>query len=131
MREVKYDGAYMFKYSPREGTKSYKMGDDVPEETKQKRLQEIIDLQHQISLEKNQSLIGKNEVILIDGLSKKSDQFLSGRTGTNKVVIIPFNENIQEGSYIKIKIERATSATLFGQFLESIYTDNEKIALTV
>jgi tRNA-2-methylthio-N6-dimethylallyladenosine synthase len=130
MQEVKYDGAYMFKYSPREGTKSFKMGDDVPEETKQKRLQEIIDLQHKISFSKNQSLLGKDEIILIDGLSKKSDLFLSGRTGTNKVVIIPFNENIREGSYVKIKIERATSATLFGQFLEFIYPDSEKFALT-
>jgi tRNA-2-methylthio-N6-dimethylallyladenosine synthase len=130
MQQVKYDGAYMFKYSPREGTKSFKMSDDVPEETKQKRLQEIIDLQHKISFEKNQSLIGKDEIILIDGLSKKSDKFFSGRTGTNKVVIIPFNENIMEGSYIKIKIERATSATLFGQPLEFIYPDSEKFALT-
>ncbi|MDR3627802.1 MAG: tRNA (N6-isopentenyl adenosine(37)-C2)-methylthiotransferase MiaB, partial [Ignavibacteriaceae bacterium] len=64
MQEVKYDGAYMFKYSPREGTKSYKMGDDVPEETKTKRLQEIIDLQHKISFEKNQMLVDKDEVIL-------------------------------------------------------------------
>jgi len=59
MQEVKYDGAYMFKYSPRGGTKSYKMGDDVPEETKAKRLQEIIDLQHKISFEKNQALLAK------------------------------------------------------------------------
>jgi len=125
MQEVKYDGAYMFKYSPREGTKSYKMGDDVPEETKAKRLQEIIDLQHKISFEKNQALIGKDEIILIEGLSKKSDQFLSGRTGTNKVVIIPFEDKIKEGVYIKVKIERATSATLFGHFLEFTYPNNK------
>jgi tRNA-2-methylthio-N6-dimethylallyladenosine synthase len=130
MQEVKYDGAYMFKYSPREGTKSYKMGDDIPEETKAKRLQEIIDLQHKISFEKNQLLVGKDEIILIEGFSKKSDQFLSGRTDTNKVVIIPFDENIKEGSYVKVKVERATSATLFGQLPEFIYPNDEKFALT-
>jgi tRNA-2-methylthio-N6-dimethylallyladenosine synthase len=130
MQEVKYDGAYMFKYSPREGTKSYKMGDDVPEETKTKRLQEIIDLQHKISFEKNQALVDKDEVILVEGLSKKSDLFLAGRTDTNKVVIIPFDEKIKEGSYVKVKIERATSATLFGWFLEFVYPGGEKLALT-
>jgi len=130
MQQVKYDGAYMFKYSPREGTKSFKMGDDVPEETKKKRLQEIIDLQHKISYEKNQQVVGKDETILIEGLSKKSDLFLSGRTDTNKVVIIPFDEKIKEGSYVKVKIERATSATLFGQYLENIYPNDEKLALT-
>ena len=130
MQQVKYDGAYMFKYSPREGTKSYKMSDDVPEETKTKRLQEIIDLQHKISFEKNQELISKEEMVLIEGLSKKSDQFLAGRTDTNKVVIIPLDEKIKEGSYVKVKIDRATSATLFGSFLEFIYPGGEKLALT-
>jgi tRNA-2-methylthio-N6-dimethylallyladenosine synthase len=128
MNEVKYDGAYMFKYSPREGTKSYKMNDNVPEEIKTKRLQEIIDLQQKISFEKNQQLVGNEEIILIEGLSKKSDQFLSGRTDTNKVVIMPFEDNIKEGSYIKVKIERATSATLFGQFREFIYPTENKLA---
>jgi tRNA-2-methylthio-N6-dimethylallyladenosine synthase len=117
MRDVKYDGAYMFKYSPREGTKSFKMGDDVPDEIKTKRLQEIIDLQQKISYDLNQSLIGKEEIMLVEGLSKKSDQFLSGRTDSNKVVIIPFDERIKEGDYIKVKINRATSATLFGDVL--------------
>lgn len=130
MQEVKYDGAYMFKYSPREGTKSYKMGDDVAEETKSKRLQEIIDLQHKISFEKNQLLVGKDEMILIEGLSKKSDQFLSGRTDTNKVVIIPFDEKLKEGSYVKVRIDRATSATLFGQTLDAFQPVTENIALT-
>ena len=127
MREVKYDGAYMFKYSPREGTKSYKMGDDVPDEVKTKRLQEIIDVQQKISYELNQDLINKEEIILIEGLSKKSDQFLSGRTDTNKVVIIPFNENIKVGDYIRVKINRATSATLFGEQLQDYKIAGERL----
>ncbi len=127
MREVKYDGAYMFKYSPREGTKSFKMGDDVPDEIKTKRLQEIIDLQQNISYDLNQALINKEEVILVEGLSKKSDQFLSGRTDTNKVVIIPFDERIKEGDYVKVKIDRATSATLFGDIVEPATDFNKEI----
>ncbi len=127
MREVKYDGAYMFKYSPREGTKSYKMGDDVPDEVKTKRLQEIIDVQQKISYELNQDLINKEEIILIEGLSKKSDQFLSGRTDTNKVVIIPFNENTKVGDYIRVKINRATSATLFGEQLQDYKIAGERL----
>jgi tRNA-2-methylthio-N6-dimethylallyladenosine synthase len=130
MREVKFDGAYMFKYSPREGTKAYRMKDDVSEGTKSKRLQEIINLQQQISFELNQELIGKEEVVLIEGFSKKSDKFLSGRTGSNKVVIIPFESKIQPGYYIKAKIYRATSATLFGEFAGFANILEESLSLT-
>lgn len=115
IQQVRYDGAYMFKYSPREGTKAYQMTDDVPEDVKLKRLNEIIDLQHQISAEINQSQINSEETILIEGLSKKSDQFLSGRTDTNKIVIIPASDEINTGDYVRVKINRATSATLFGE----------------
>jgi tRNA-2-methylthio-N6-dimethylallyladenosine synthase len=130
MREVKYDGAYMFKYSPREGTKAYKMKDDVTEETKSKRLQEIINLQQQISYELNQELIGKEEVVLVEGHSKKSDMFLSGRTDSNKVVILPEKENIKPGTYTKVKINRVTSATLFGDFSGFSNLAEESLSLT-
>ena len=130
MRKVRYDGAYMFKYSPREGTKAFKMEDDVPEQVKAKRLQEIIDLQQKISYEKNQELIGKEETILVEGFSKKSDQFLSGRTDTNKVAIIPLDQNIKEGDYVKVKIDRATSATLFGRSMESVKREVKDMALS-
>jgi len=129
LREVKYDGAYMFKYSAREGTKAYNMQDDVPDEIKTKRLQEIIELQQQISFKINQGLIGKEETILVEGFSRKSDKFLSGRSDTNKVVIIPFDEIIKQGDYAKIKINRATHATLFGELIEKIISE-EKFALT-
>ncbi|MDD5609723.1 MAG: tRNA (N6-isopentenyl adenosine(37)-C2)-methylthiotransferase MiaB [Ignavibacterium sp.] len=131
IKKVRYDGAYMFKYSPREGTKAYRMNDDVPEDVKSKRLQEIIDIQQQISYEKNQELIGKEEIILIEGFSKKSDEFFSGRTDTNKVVIVPINEKIKVGQYIKVCINKATSGTLFGNYLTHIYPEKEGIALTV
>lgn len=131
MRQVRYDGAFMFKYSPREGTKAFKMGDDVAEEIKGKRLQEIIDLQQQISYEINQSLIGKEEIVLIEGFSRKSDQFFSGRTDTNKVAIIPVDDQIKEGSYIRVKINKATSATLFGDFVDFYFPEEELSAKAV
>jgi tRNA-2-methylthio-N6-dimethylallyladenosine synthase len=130
MRKVKYDGAYMFKYSERPGTKAYEMKDDVPDEIKTKRLQEIIELQQQISFEINQGLIGKEEVILVEGFSRKSDKFLAGRTDSNKVVIIPFDVNINKGYYVKVKINRATHATLFGDLIEMFSPLNKKMALT-
>ncbi|PKL77578.1 MAG: tRNA (N6-isopentenyl adenosine(37)-C2)-methylthiotransferase MiaB [Ignavibacteriae bacterium HGW-Ignavibacteriae-4] len=120
MQKVKYDGAYMFKYSPREGTKAFRMEDDVTEETKSKRLNEIIDLQQTISYELNQNLIGTEEIALVEGFSKKSDEFLAGRTDTNKVVIFPASDDINTGDYVKVKINRATSATLFGDLLEVV-----------
>lgn len=131
MKQVRYDGAYMFKYSPREGTKAYKMDDDVTEEIKTKRLQEIIDIQQQISFEKNQEMIGTNEVILIEGTSKKSRDFVAGRTDSNKVVIIPSNDKIKAGDYVKVKINKATSGTLFGDYISNVEIEKESIALTV
>lgn len=130
MRQVRYDGAYMFKYSPREGTKAYKMGDDVPEEVKTKRLQEIIDLQQHISYEINQNLIGKEEIVLIEGSSRKSDEFLSGRTDTNKVTIIPVQSDIKPGDYVRVKINKATSATLFGEYISHIVFEKNSVVLS-
>jgi len=130
MKQVRYDSAYMFKYSPREGTKAFKMDNDVSEEIKGKRLQEIIDVQQQISFEKNQELIGKDEIILVEGFSKKSDEFIAGRTDTNKVVIVPLNEKIKTGDYLKVKINKATSGTLFGDYLSHIETAKEGIAVS-
>ena len=120
----------MFKYSPREGTKAFKMNDDVSEEVKSKRLQEIIDIQQQISFEKNQELIGKEEIIIVEGFSKKSNDFVFGRTDSNKVVILPINDKIKNSDYIKVKINRATSGTLFGDYLYHVLIEKEGIALT-
>lgn len=115
MEQIRYDGAYMFKYSPREGTKAFRMEDDVPDKIKSRRLQEIIDLQNRISYEINQGLIGKEEVVLVEGYSKRNDQFFSGKTDSNKVVIFPANNRISPGDYIRVRISKATQATLFGE----------------
>ena len=129
MREVKYDGAYMFKYSPREGTKAYRMKDDITEEVKSKRLHEIINIQQQISYQINQVLIGMDEIVLVEGSSRKSNKFFAGRTDTNKVVIFPVNDDIKVGSYVKVKINKATHATLFGYFVEQVNVTNTNLAL--
>ena len=130
MRSIRYDGAYMFKYSPREGTKAFQMEDDIPEEVKGRRLSEIIELQQKISYEINRELIGKEEIILVEGFSKKSDSFLAGRADSNKVVVFPFSEEVKEGDYVRIKINRVTSGTLFGDIINIVLQRNEKLPLT-
>ncbi|OYV85703.1 MAG: tRNA (N6-isopentenyl adenosine(37)-C2)-methylthiotransferase MiaB [Ignavibacteriae bacterium 37-53-5] len=114
MEEVRYDGAYMFKYSPREGTPAYRLGDDVPEDVKSRRLAEIISIQQKISGEVNQSVAGKTVEVMVDGTSRKSDLQLSGRTDTNKTVVFPAGA-FKPGDLVKVKIDRASSATLFGE----------------
>lgn len=114
MRHVRYDGAYTFKYSPRENTKAWSMKDDVPEEVKGERVLEISELQRRITLELNQRLVGTMERILVEGRSKKSEEEWMGRTDSNKTVIFPRTTE-QVGTYVDIRIERCTSATLFGQ----------------
>ena len=114
MEEVRYDGAYMFKYSPREGTPAYKMGDDVSEDVKTRRLGEIISLQQKISYEINESLIGRIFEVMVDGTSRKSDEQLSGRTDTNKTVVFPRGTQ-KAGDVVKVKIDRVSMATLFGE----------------
>ncbi|NUN10087.1 MAG: tRNA (N6-isopentenyl adenosine(37)-C2)-methylthiotransferase MiaB [Ignavibacteriaceae bacterium] len=129
MNKVRYDGAYMFKYSPREGTKAFRMEDDVDEETKTKRLQQIIDLQQRISAEINNALTGTTDIVLVEGFSKKSEQFMSGRTDTNKVVVFPAMDSISPGDYVRVKIIKSTSATLFGDNPEIVdkYQPSEKL----
>jgi len=120
MAKVRYDGAFMFKYSPREGTRAFKYEDDVPENVKSRRLTEIIDQQQIISYEINQELIGTEDIVLVENFSKKSNDFYSGRTDTNKIVILPVGNDVNIGDLVKVKIHKATSATLFGDFVEII-----------
>ncbi len=114
MEEVRYDGAYMFKYSPREGTPAYKMGDDVPDEVKGRRLSEIISLQQRISYEINESVIGRIFEVMVDGTSRKSEAQFSGRTDSNKTVVFPGGP-FKTGEVVRVKIGRASMATLFGE----------------
>ncbi len=118
MERVGYDGAYMFKYSPRERTKAWAMGNDVPEDVKTRRLQEIIEVQNGISARKNEAHIGKTFEVLVEGPSKRDPSEWKGRTRENHVVIFP-KSDVDAGEYIRVKINRATSATLFGAEVDS------------
>jgi tRNA-2-methylthio-N6-dimethylallyladenosine synthase len=118
MKEVKFDYAFMFKYSERPGTyASKKLDDNIPDEIKTRRLTEVIDLQNKISGEEKEKDLGKTFEVLVEGVSKKSDQELFGRTTQNKVVVFP-KENYTIGDYVKVKIERCTSATLIGKAID-------------
>ncbi len=115
MQEVKYDFAFMFKYSERPGTDAAdKLRDDVPEETKTRRLNEIIALQNELSAESKKEDVGKVWEVLVEGTSKKSENELFGRTSQNKVVVFP-RMNYQPGDYVNVKILKTTSATLIGE----------------
>ncbi len=116
MRQVQYDGAYMFAYSPRENTKAWKMGDDVPADVKNRRLQEIIDLQNSISAEVNSREIGRIHSVLVEGASKRNPAEWKGRSDTNKTVIFPHDDmrGYVVGDTVSVCINRSTSATLFG-----------------
>lgn len=110
-----YDFAYMFKYSERPGTKAArKLKDDVPEEVKAARLTEMIAFQNKLSAKSKKADIGKTFEVLAEGFSKRSEEFLSGRTSQNKVVVFPAN-GIKKGDYVRILIEKSTSATLAGK----------------
>jgi tRNA-2-methylthio-N6-dimethylallyladenosine synthase len=114
MNEVKFDFAFMFKYSERPGTFAAEhLKDDVSEEVKTRRLQEIIALQSGIGLQSNQSDIGKTFEVLIEGTSKKSKSQLFGRTSQNKVVVFP-RGNHQPGDRVMVKVTDCTGATLKG-----------------
>lgn len=128
IKEVRYDGAYTFSYSPRENTKAFTMHSDIFEEDKKRRLEEIISLQRKISVEINQKLVGKEMIVLIESFSKKSKDYFLGRTDCNKSVILPkefcyvneMGELITKktfgiGDTLSVKIKKANSATLFGE----------------
>lgn len=118
MRECAYDSAFMFKYSERPGTYASKnLKDDVPEEVKIRRLNEIIELQNQLSAESNQQCIGKEYEVLIEGVSKRSREQLYGRTEQNKVVVFDRKE-CRIGDFVKVKITDASSATLKGEIVQ-------------
>lgn len=114
MRECAYDSAFMFKYSERPGTYASKhLPDDVPEEIKIRRLNEMIELQNQLSAESNAKDVGKTFEVLAEGVSKRSKEQLFGRTEQNKVVVFDRGSH-RIGDFVKVKITESSSATLKG-----------------
>lgn len=115
MREVGYDSAYMFKYSQRPGTlASRTMADDVSEEVKTARLNEIIALQNELSTASNERDMGNVFEVLVEGLSRRSSEQLCGRTSQNKMVVFDRTGETAPGDYVRVRITGCTSATLFG-----------------
>lgn len=118
MREVGFDSAFMFKYSERPGTyASKRMEDNIPEEVKSRRLQEIIDLQLEMSRESNSQDVGKEFVIIVEGFSKKSREQYFGRTEQNKVVIFDKRKH-RIGQFVKVRINSYTTTSLIGESIE-------------
>lgn len=110
-----FDFAYMFKYSERPGTKAArKLRDDVSEPVKSERLSEMIALQNRLSAKSKRSDVGMIFEVLIEGFSKRSSEYLSGRTSQNKVAVFKAG-NFRKGEYVRVLIERSTSATLIGK----------------
>jgi len=123
---VGFDGAYCFKYSSREHTKAWTMEDDVSDEEKGRRVTELTRLQQRISRQRNEAMVGTVEEILVEGPSRKSERDYAGRTDANKVVIFPHTGETP-GTYLRVRIERANSATLFGSVVH--HASVEGIAL--
>ncbi|MFI3324017.1 MAG: tRNA (N6-isopentenyl adenosine(37)-C2)-methylthiotransferase MiaB [Rikenellaceae bacterium] len=118
MREVGYDFAYMFKYSERPGTvASERLPDNIDEKIKTERLTEIINLQNRLSAERNAEDVGKEFEVLVEGVSKRSDEQMFGRSSQNKVVIFD-RHNVQVGDYVRVKVTSSSSATLFGDLIK-------------
>ncbi len=116
-RKVRYDYAYMFKFSMRPNTYAEKhLVDDVPDAEKTRRLEEIIALQGQIALENNQQEIGKTYEVLVEGESHRSKEQLFGRNSQNKVIVFD-RHDVQPGQYVRVKVVRCTAATLIGELV--------------
>lgn len=119
MEWVGFDYSYMFKYSERPNTfAARKFEDDVPDEVKSRRLEEIIELQNRLSLESNQKDVGKTFEVLIEGVSKKSENRLFGRNSQNKVVVFDRGDQ-QIGDYVMVKVNDCSSATLLGELVQN------------
>ena len=120
----KYDFSYMFFYSERPGTlaqRRYK--DDIPEEIKKRRLQEIVEAQNRLSLESNKKDIGKTFKVLIEGDSKKSETEWKGRSSQNKVIVFPKTKNgLKKGDYVMVEVTDCTQATLLGNTLANNFS---------
>lgn len=115
MEYVKYDFGYMFAYSERPGTMAArKMEDDVPEAVKKRRLQEIVDLQQRIAMERTKRFVDETVEVLIEKTSKRSDEHWSGRNSQNTTVVFP-KEHYKVGDFVLVKVNDCTSATLIGE----------------
>ncbi len=119
MRYSRYDFSYMFFYSERPGTLAQRRYiDDIPEDVKKRRLQEIVALQNELSLESNRADLGKVFEVLIEGNSKRDEQAWMGRNSQNKVLVFPkTNVQLKPGDYVRVRVDQCTQATLIGSMV--------------
>jgi len=117
MQKIRFDYAFTFKYSPRAGTKAAQYPEQIPEETRLKRLQKLIKLQQQITLEKYQEQIGKIKEIYVERLSKKSDKEVAGKSRDFKITVFPGSKALI-GKFVQVKITDAVGWTLRGELTE-------------
>ena len=119
MREVEFDSSFLFKYSERPGTYAARhVPDNIAEEVKIERLQRMIDLQNELSLESNRRDIGHTFEVLVEGFSRRSREQLCGRTQQNKMVVFPRVEGVKAGDFVSVRITEASSATLLGEIVK-------------
>jgi len=119
MEEFQFDSAFMFAYSEREGTlASKRIEDNIPEDVKSERLQRLIQLQNAISLKKNEARIGEIEEVLVDSPAKRGPEHWCGRTAYFRNVVFPSFEGIEPGMMIKVRVDRCTPNTLYGERVE-------------
>lgn len=115
VEKVQYDAAYTFLFSPRSGTPAAKMSDQIPLSVKKERLKRLMDLQNRISLEKNKALVNTVQEVMIEGKSNSDDNTLSGRTRTNKIIILPkFKEDVEPGEIVSVRVDTAQTWILKG-----------------
>ena len=114
MKEMDYQGSFVFKYSPRAGTRAFDLGDPIPREEKERRNQVLLDLQKEISLCRNQARLGQTLDVLVEGTSKRDPKKLMGRTNQNLIVCFPAGRDLT-GRVVPVKINEVTSITLLGE----------------
>ena len=119
MDEVNFSFAYMYMYSERPGTLAAKrFSDDIPEDVKNRRLNEIIEQQHRSSHKRVLEQLGKLQKVLIESFSKKSDKDYAGRSDQNTTVIFPVDKRFKPGDYVNVLAESCTTATLIGKIID-------------
>ena len=115
VEEIRFDSAFTFVYSPRRGTVAASMPNQVPEEVKSERIQQLISVQTEITEQINRTLQGEVQGVLVEGMSKTNPSMLSGRTRTNKLVIFPLHPEVSEGNLVKVKITETRAWTQIGE----------------
>jgi tRNA-2-methylthio-N6-dimethylallyladenosine synthase len=114
MAAVRYDSAFSFKYSLRENTRAFRLGDTVGEEEKGRRLAEVIALQERVSAERNRALVGRRVAVLVEGPARRGGGMLSGKTPQFKTAVFPAAESVRPGDTVTVRVESATGHTLHG-----------------